>query len=149
MGRGNFLPIVAVTLLILIATGFILFRSMVGNPTPTSPSPTPSITQSGLPPLYPDIEWGNPERVKITFITMKNGFPKTIDGWRTTSSTLDRRPLELLNYYRKELRQRGWELVETTGDIREFYKLGSEKYFSFSLLSSGNPETYVVVIEYN
>ena len=148
MVRGNFLPVVATALLLIIITGIILFKPSFQKSSIFSPTPIPTISGPSLPPFYEQIVWNSEVQTEIAVFTEKGGSAQTIEGWRITSHTLTKWPKNLVDYYRNELRARGWEFVEIVDDTREFYKSGQGKYFSFSVLASGQPETYIVILEY-
>jgi len=75
MGRGNFLPILAATFIILVTTGFILFRyRLIGQIIP-SPSPNPTINETNgdeqililLPQWVPQAKWQPIETTDSSF----------------------------------------------------------------------------------
>ena len=153
MGRGNFLPIVAAALLILVVAGFIIFKSSFqGNNQPT-PDITPTIAQSDLPPLYPDIGWKPAVRNKIQFIK-SDGDKIEIEGYTIESSTLNSYPYGFIGYYNEWLSKRGWKEVNaaTAGgpgsESLEYEK--DSRYFQFGVDPLNWPiSEYRAIIQYS
>lgn len=75
MGRGNFLPIVAAVLFIIIAIGFILFKSQLGGSIQSVQTPTPTLNTADanmqileqLPKWVTDAKWLPVERTTSDF----------------------------------------------------------------------------------
>jgi len=135
MGKGNFLPIIAAALLIILATGFILFKSGFVGFKPPTPSPTPTATidytdgdiqiLTLLPQWVPQATWEDITRDEIE----RDG--QKLPGF-LRSGTLETH--EVIGRFGDEatLKQHGWvagkfEASGPGGEVWEYIKEGNGK----------------------
>ncbi|MGD8744407.1 MAG: hypothetical protein PVJ52_02340, partial [Candidatus Woesebacteria bacterium] len=92
--RGVLLPLVAIlialTLVVIGVFGYLFIYNGKGNiptskPTTTIATPTTINTNSSIPPLYPGVEWGEPEKGEYLFINESGETVEDI-GYRVESN---------------------------------------------------------------
>lgn len=104
-----------------------------------------------LPPLYPNIQWKEPERGKPLFI---NHDRDTIEqmGSRYESELLEDYPDDFLNYYNSDLTIRGWiktDYASVPGSELYGYEK-NDRYITIGFRSvSREPVKYSAFVEHN
>lgn len=110
-------------------------------------SPDP---QAPLPVLYPGVHWESLKRAELVFPTDQGAVQ--VKGDYVESVILENYPQGFVTYYKLELPDRGWRLIDSAGGIGdEWY--GYEKnghYFAFGVRRlSGRLEKYRVVVQHD
>lgn len=77
-------------------------------------TPTPVVISSDFPPLYPEVEWGEPKSGKFFFTDTENATTEQA-GYTQEGITTEVLSEKMIDYYDKELLKRGWKQTLDAG----------------------------------
>lgn len=150
MKQGNFLPIVAAALVVLALAGLIIFKLPFQKL--SAPPATPTVSQSGLPSLYPKAEWGEAKAGNYLFPSKETVAIEKSGYWIETKSTVSTpNDLDFFKYYKTELEKYGWQEYEIAdgpdGGVRT-YKRGEGYYMVMTKAIASTPTNFKLIIVY-
>jgi hypothetical protein len=108
-----------------------------------------SYASGSVPELYPNIQWNSTELEEVGFLSRSGGKPVYLNSHRIDSKILESYPNEFFDYYKRELRARGWkEVVHTKGsdaELCEYEANGRYIVFRAHKVSREQPKYQAVV----
>jgi len=85
-------------------------------------TPTPYIISPDLPPLYPGIEWGEPQLIDEIVFRKESGELITLPGININSGSVKKYEESFFEYYTTQLKAKGWyEVDSASGPEGELY----------------------------
>jgi|GEM_PF-6332260 len=153
---GRFWQILLVVILIAVLTAVIRLVELQKNaqtnrtPQPAFPAKMTSPTPSDLPLLYPGIKWKATKSGTLD-LTSSNASSVSIPSQVNEISSLRSLPIEVIDYYNRESRTRGWDQIEAAsgphGDEVDCYKTLAGHYLCVEVRFI-SPDSFLVRVEH-